>query len=99
TALPTGAYANTGNPEPAGREEPRRDVDIDGFTAAATACVDDGARIAGGCCGSTAAHILDLTRHLSPDTLRFQEEEQAAWLEARRNRYNRPTLPDEQNFT
>ena len=99
TALPTGAYANTGNPEPGAHEETRRDVDVEGFTVAAEHCVADGARIVGGCCGSTPEHILSLTRTFSPSTLRFQEEEQEAWLEARRSRYNRPPLPDAQNFT
>lgn len=99
TAIPTGVYANTGNPEPGEHVETHEDVDVDGFAEATAACVGDGARIVGGCCGSTPEHILALTRRFSPDTLRFQEEEQAAWLEARRSRYNRPPLPDAQNFT
>ncbi|MCB2203277.1 homocysteine S-methyltransferase family protein [bacterium] len=99
TTLSTGCYANTGNPEPGEHVETTHDVDVDGFAASAGGCVEDGARIIGGCCGSGPEHVHALTRLFSPDTLQQQEEDEAAWLEARQSRYNRPPLPDAQNFT
>jgi S-methylmethionine-dependent homocysteine/selenocysteine methylase len=99
TSLPTGCYGNTGTPQEGEHEESRHEVDVAAFASLTASCVDDGARIVGGCCGTSPEHIEQLVRRYSPATLRFQEEEHETWLEARRNRYQRSELPDKQNFT
>lgn len=83
TSLPCGCYANTGDPGPIGEEAIRRDVDVEGFALASRAWVEDGARIIGGCCGTTTEHIEALVRQYKPETLDFQKAEIAAWFEER----------------
>jgi S-methylmethionine-dependent homocysteine/selenocysteine methylase len=61
-ALPFGAYANLGAPEPEGW---RRDERPPGeFAAAARDWLDAGATVVGGCCGTTPAHIAALAQLL-----------------------------------
>ena len=60
-STPVGAYANIGYPRP-GRREPGTATDLAAVTPAelgrhAAAWVRAGARIVGGCCGTTPAHI------------------------------------------
>jgi S-methylmethionine-dependent homocysteine/selenocysteine methylase len=60
-STPVGAYANIGYPRP-GRREPGAATDLAAVTPAefgrhAAAWVRAGARIVGGCCGTTPAHI------------------------------------------
>lgn len=87
TSLPAGCYANTGDPGPMGEEAIRRDVDIPAFVEASIGWVEAGARIIGGCCGTTPAHIEALTMRHAPETLAFQKAEIEAWFE---ERYGRP---------
>ncbi len=84
--VPCGCYANTGDPGSAGEEAIRRDVDIEGFVEASRAWVEAGARIVGGCCGTTPAHIEALVLAHVPETLAFQKAEIAAWFEERYGR-------------
>ncbi len=81
--VPAGCYANTGHPGPLGEDAIRRDVDVEGFVDASRALIDAGARIIGGCCGTTPEHIEALVRQYVPETLAFQEAEIAAWFEER----------------
>ncbi len=83
TSLPTGCYANTGDPGPQGEEAIRRDVDISAFSEASRVWVDAGASIIGGCCGTMPEHIEALVRLYKPETLDFQKAEIAAWFEER----------------
>jgi S-methylmethionine-dependent homocysteine/selenocysteine methylase len=65
-ALPFGAYANLGAPEPEGW---RRDDRPPGeFAAAARGWLDAGAAVVGGCCGTTPAHIAALAQLLRNPT-------------------------------
>jgi S-methylmethionine-dependent homocysteine/selenocysteine methylase len=81
-----GCYANTGDPGPAGEAAIRRDVDVEGFADASCEWVGDGARIVGGCCGTTPEHIEALARRHVPGTLDFQKAEIESWLEERYGR-------------
>ncbi|MBE0645768.1 MAG: homocysteine S-methyltransferase family protein [Bacteroidetes bacterium] len=81
--VPCGCYANTGHPGPLGEDAIRRDVDVEGFVRASRAWVDEGARIIGGCCGTTPDHIEALVRQYLPETLDFQKAEIEAWFEER----------------
>lgn len=83
-----GCYANTGDPGPMGEDAIRRDVDAQAFAEAADDWVRDGARIVGGCCGTTPAFIEALVRRHVPETLRLQQEEIDAWFT---ERYGRPS--------
>lgn len=66
--VPVGAYANAGAPEErmgwrnpeADPDAPRRYADL------ASAWIDAGATLVGGCCGTGPAHIAELARRFSP---------------------------------
>jgi len=83
----TGCYANTGTPEKGEATQVRHDVTPEEYAVRSEEWVADGARIVGGCCGTTMEHIALLTRLHAPETLRFQEEEIAAWKDARTRRW------------
>ncbi|MDX9757744.1 MAG: homocysteine S-methyltransferase family protein [Bacteroidota bacterium] len=83
TTLPVGCYANTGNPDSVEDTDIRRDTDIAGFVEASRGWVDDGARLIGGCCGTTPEYIEALTRRHVPETLTTQKAEIEAWFEER----------------
>ncbi|MBN1449340.1 MAG: homocysteine S-methyltransferase family protein [Bacteroidetes bacterium] len=83
----TGCYANTGTPEKGEATQTRHDVTPEEYAARSGDWVSDGARIVGGCCGTSAEHITLLTRRHSPETLRLQEEEISAWKDARARRW------------
>lgn len=83
TTLPVGCYANTGVPDPIGEAAIRRDIDPAGFVEASRGWVEDGARIIGGCCGTTPEYIEALTQCHLPETLATQKAEIAAWFEER----------------
>jgi S-methylmethionine-dependent homocysteine/selenocysteine methylase len=84
--VPCGCYANTGDPGPLGEEAIRRDLDVEGFVEASRAWVASGARIVGGCCGTTPAYIEGLAHAHVPETLTFQKAELASWFEERYGR-------------
>ena len=81
--VPCGCYANTGHPGPLGEDAIRRDVDTEGFVDASRAWIEEGARIIGGCCGTTPEHIEALVRQYVPETLASAKAEIAAWFEER----------------
>jgi len=83
----TGCYANTGVPKKGEHVQTQHDVTPEEFADHSREWVTDGARIVGGCCGTTPEHIELLTRRHSPGTLRFQEDEIAAWKDARARRW------------
>ena len=58
--LPVGAYGNLGPPVASGRWELEDEVTPDRYAALARDWVALGARIVGGCCGTTPAHIAAL---------------------------------------
>ena len=91
TTLPVGCYANTGHPGPDSGDPIRRDTDVAAFVAASCGWVEDGARIVGGCCGTTPEYIASLTQRHVPETLTFQHAEIEAWFEERYGR--RPAPP------
>ncbi len=83
----TGCYANTGTPKKGEHVQTQHDVTPEEFADHSQEWVTDGARIVGGCCGTTPEHIELLTRLHAPGTLRFQDEEIAAWKDARARRW------------
>ncbi len=89
-AVPIGCYANIGSPEANACDEPRDDVDVEDFAKASSDWVRAGARIVGGCCGTTPEYIEALTRMHSPDSLLLQEEEITAWRN--RDRHSQPAI-------
>lgn len=62
--LPAGAYANIGKPEPVFGWEFTHEVDIPRYTDYAKEWVDCGAKIIGGCCGTTPEYIAALKHSL-----------------------------------
>ncbi|MBR9977255.1 MAG: homocysteine S-methyltransferase family protein [Bacteroidetes bacterium] len=86
TSLPTGCYANTGQPGPKETDGLRRDADIAGYVTASRDWVAAGARIIGGCCGTTPEYIEALTGEHAPETLAFQKNEIDAYYEERYGR-------------
>lgn len=83
----TGCYANTGTPKKGEHVRTQHDVTPEEFAAHSREWVADGARIIGGCCGTTPDHIELLTQLHASDTLRFQEDEIASWKDARASRW------------
>lgn len=61
SGLPFGVYANLGEPTGGGRSE---DLTPEAFAAAAIGWLAAGARIAGGCCGTTPAHVRAIASQL-----------------------------------
>lgn len=88
--VPIGCYANIGSPAEIADEELNSDVDVEGFASASIDWVSAGARVIGGCCGSTPEHIAALTRLHSPATLSAQEEDINAWNN--RDRHTTPAI-------
>lgn len=66
TTLPYGVYANAGRSQPSAEGSIEEYVPDEEFAAAARGWVDLGARIIGGCCGTTPHTIARLHRNLSP---------------------------------
>ena len=64
--LPFGAYANLGAPDAATGSWRHESVSPLGFAAAAVEWVAAGARLVGGCCGTTPAHIEAIRKRLFP---------------------------------
>ena len=54
---PFSVYANLGAPDAEGRFVVRSETTPEGFAAHARRWLEAGARIVGGCCGTTAEHI------------------------------------------
>lgn len=71
--VPVGCYANTGTPTRDGTEI-RHDTSLEGYADLALSWADAGARLIGGCCGTTPEHIAmicDLVRpaHMIPSCM------------------------------
>ncbi len=64
TKLPIGAYANIGKPEPVSGWEFTHESDPAAYANAASNWVRIGAKIVGGCCGTTPEHISTLKKQL-----------------------------------
>jgi S-methylmethionine-dependent homocysteine/selenocysteine methylase len=62
TPLPFGAYANLGEPGAAARSE---ECSPQGFAEHVAAWCEAGARVVGGCCGTTPAHLRAAARRLT----------------------------------
>jgi S-methylmethionine-dependent homocysteine/selenocysteine methylase len=60
TSLPVGVYANTGTPREKVGGEFEAEVDEQGYAACAAQWKSLGARLIGGCCGTTPGHIATL---------------------------------------
>jgi enediyne biosynthesis protein CalE2 len=56
-SIPVGAYANIGKPEPVFGWEFTNEIDIDAYSDFACDWIGSGAKIVGGCCGTTPDHI------------------------------------------
>ncbi len=65
TALPLAAYAHIGNPEPIRGWNFSESVSPTEYADLARGWVDAGAKIVGGCCGTTPEHIAAVARSLS----------------------------------
>lgn len=65
TALPLAAYAHIGNPEPIRGWHFSESVSPADYAGMARGWVNAGARIVGGCCGTTPAHITAVARSLA----------------------------------
>lgn len=57
---PVGAYGNIGKPEPVFGWEFTNEIDAEGYSHYAAGWIRSGARIVGGCCGTTPNHIRKL---------------------------------------
>ena len=64
TKVPIGAYANIGKPEPVSGWEFTHESDPAAYANAASNWVRIGAKIVGGCCGTTPEHISTLKKQL-----------------------------------
>ncbi len=62
TPRPLLAYAHLGNPEPITGWSSSQDVSPEAYATEAARWIELGARIVGGCCGTTPAHIAALRR-------------------------------------
>jgi len=91
---PTGAYPNIGTPQPGEHTTLDTQVDVVAFYDHVIDCVADGARIVGGCCGTTPEHIESLVRTLSPETLLTQRNDIDEWKNRKRDRRSKPPLEE-----
>jgi len=66
--VPIGAYANVGKPEPVFGWEFTHELDPAKYALEAEDWIQDGARVVGGCCGTTPEHISELKNRLRPGT-------------------------------
>jgi S-methylmethionine-dependent homocysteine/selenocysteine methylase len=64
--LPFGAYANLGAPDDESGFRRSESLSPRGFAAAAAVWVAAGARLVGGCCGTTPAHIEAIRQRICP---------------------------------
>ncbi len=64
--LPFGAYANLGAPDDTSGFRRSESLSPRRFAAAAAEWVDAGARLVGGCCGTTPAHIQAIRQRVCP---------------------------------
>lgn len=60
--LPCGVYANVGRPDPEQGWVNTDAVDPKAYARHAAAWIDAGARLIGGCCGTTPAHVREMAR-------------------------------------
>jgi homocysteine S-methyltransferase len=60
TELPFGAYANIGKPEPVYGWESTRELDARAYAREAEGWIREGAKIVGGCCGTSPDYIAEL---------------------------------------
>jgi homocysteine S-methyltransferase len=67
--VPIGAYANIGKAEPVSGWEFTHELDPVAYAKQALSWVELGAKIVGGCCGTTPEHILALTNVMHPPTI------------------------------
>lgn len=63
--IPVGAYANIGKPEPVFGWEFTNETDPDMYAKYASGWIRSGAKIVGGCCGTTPNHIRAVKNRLS----------------------------------
>jgi S-methylmethionine-dependent homocysteine/selenocysteine methylase len=68
TKLPTGGYANVGVVDPVTGWAADETVSPDRYAAVAAGWIEIGARLIGGCCGTTPAHIAALRRLIDGTT-------------------------------
>ena len=69
--IPAGAYGNIGKPEPVFGWEFTNEIDPDSYFHFARSWIASGARIVGGCCGTTPDHIHALAKLRGEDDFRF----------------------------
>ncbi|MCI0445714.1 homocysteine S-methyltransferase family protein, partial [bacterium] len=62
---PIGAYANVGKAEPIFGWEFTRELDASSYADEAEIWIQEGAKIVGGCCGTTPEHIAELKRRFT----------------------------------
>ncbi len=69
--VPIGAYANIGNPEPVYGWEFTHELDPPAYARQAEGWIREGAKIVGGCCGTSPEHISELKSILDnyPETM------------------------------
>ena len=65
TNKPIGAYANVGKAEPIFGWEFTHELDASHYADEAEIWIQDGAKIVGGCCGTTPEHIAELKRRFT----------------------------------
>lgn len=65
TKTPIGAYANVGKAEPIFGWEFTRELDASSYADEAEIWIQEGAKIVGGCCGTTPEHIAELKRRFT----------------------------------
>jgi enediyne biosynthesis protein CalE2 len=65
TKTPIGAYANVGKAEPIFGWEFTRELDPSSYADEAQIWIHEGAKIVGGCCGTTPEHIAELKRRFT----------------------------------
>jgi len=63
--LPIGAYANVGKAEPIFGWEFTHELDPSAYVREAESWIHEGAKIVGGCCGTTPEHIVELKRRFT----------------------------------
>ena len=63
--LPFGVYAHLGEPDPVTGWRLPKEHDAEAYAAWAVRCARAGARLLGGCCGTTPAHIGAITRRFA----------------------------------
>jgi S-methylmethionine-dependent homocysteine/selenocysteine methylase len=62
--VPFGVYAHLGEPDPVTGWRLPKEHDPEAYAEWSERCLGEGARLVGGCCGTTPAHIAAITRRL-----------------------------------